>query len=166
MQSALKRLMDMAGALVGLVALFPLLGLLWLAVVAESGLPGFFRQQRAGRRGRHFTLLKFRSMAVRLGTEHGSFDAGCAARVTRVGAFLRKTKLDELPQLWNVFKGDMSLVGPRPEVRKWVEAYPERWARVLTPRGVGRGQQSGRAAARTRDGGWLVVLLVRVQALL
>lgn len=122
--------MDMAGALAGLVALSPLLGLLWLVVVAESGLPGFFRHQRAGCRGRYFSLLKFRSMTVRRGTEQGSFDVGSAARVTRVGAFLRKTKLDELPQLWNVLKGDMSLVGPRPEVEKWVAAYPERWAFV------------------------------------
>ncbi len=130
----MKRFMDVVGAWVGLVVLCPLLGLLWLAVVAESGMPGFFRQQRAGRRGRYFALLKFRSMTVRRGTEQGSFDVGSAARVTRVGAFLRKTKLDELPQLWNVLKGDMSLVGPRPEVRKWVEAYPERWAKVLTVR--------------------------------
>ena len=130
----MKRLLDMAGALAGLVALAPLLGLLWLAVVAESGLPGFFRQQRAGWRGRYFALLKFRSMTVRRGTEAGSFDAGSAASVTRIGRILRKTKLDELPQLWNVLKGEMSLVGPRPEVRKWVEVYPERWAKVLTVR--------------------------------
>lgn len=130
----MKRLIDLGGALAGLVVLSPLLGLLWLAVVAESGLPGFFRQQRAGCRGRYFSLLKFRSMAVRRGTEQGSFDVGSAARVTRVGAFLRKTKLDELPQLWNVLRGDMALVGPRPEVRKWVEAYPERWAKVLNVR--------------------------------
>jgi len=126
--------MDMAGALAGLVALSPLLCLLWFAVVEKSGLPGFFRQQRAGYRGRHFSLLKFRSMTVRRGAEQGSFDAGSAARVTRFGRFLRKTKLDELPQLWNVLVGEMSLVGPRPEVRKWVEAYPERWAKVLTVR--------------------------------
>lgn len=130
----MKRLMDVVGALAGLVVLSPLLGLMWLAVVAESGLPGLFRQCRAGLGGRDFMLFKFRTMTVRKGTEQGSFDAGSAARVTRVGAFLRKTKLDELPQLWNVLKGDMSLVGPRPEVRKWVEAYPERWARVLTVR--------------------------------
>ncbi len=130
----MKRLMDMAGALVGLVALSPLLALLWLAVVAESGLPGLFRQRRAGRGGRDFVLFKFRTMTVRRGTEQGSFDAGSSARVTRVGRFLRQTKLDELPQLWNVLKGEMTLVGPRPEVRKWVEACPEQWARVLTVR--------------------------------
>ena len=70
-------------------------------------------------------------MTVQAGTEKGSFEAGSARRVTPVGRFLRKTKLDELPQLWNVIKGEMSLVGPRPEVRKWVDAYPARWARVL-----------------------------------
>ncbi len=130
----MKRFMDMAGALVGLVALSPLLCLLWLAVVVESGWPGLFRQRRAGRGGRDFVLFKFRTMAVRRGSEAGSFDVGSSARVTRVGRFLRKTKLDELPQLWNVLVGDMSLVGPRPEVRKWVDVYPERWARVLTVR--------------------------------
>lgn len=130
----MKRLFDLACALGGIVVLAPLLALLWLAVVVESGLPGLFRQRRVGLGGRDFVLFKFRSMTVRRGTEQGSFDAGSAARVTRVGRLLRKTKLDELPQLWNVLKGDMSLVGPRPEVRKWVEAYPERWAKVLTVR--------------------------------
>jgi lipopolysaccharide/colanic/teichoic acid biosynthesis glycosyltransferase len=130
----MKRSLDLGCALGGLVVLSPLFALMWLAVVAETGRPGFFRQQRAGCRGRYFSLLKFRTMTVRCGAEYGSFDAGSTTRVTRFGTFLRKTKLDELPQLWNVLKGDMSLVGPRPEVRKWVEAYPERWARVLTVR--------------------------------
>lgn len=130
----MKRLLDISCACVGLAVLSPLLLLLWVAVVAETGLPGIFRQRRVGQYGRDFMLLKFRSMAVRREAEQGTFDAGSTARVTRVGRFLRKTKLDELPQLWNVLRGDMSLVGPRPEVLKWVQAYPERWARVLSVR--------------------------------
>jgi lipopolysaccharide/colanic/teichoic acid biosynthesis glycosyltransferase len=130
----MKRCLDIAGAFVGLVVLMPLLIAVWILVTLESGLPGLFRQQRVGRGGRDFVLYKFRTMTVRRGTESGSFEAGSSTRVTRVGKILRKTKLDELPQLWNVLKGDMSLVGPRPEVRKWVEAYPARWSKVLTLR--------------------------------
>lgn len=130
----MKRVLDIAGAWVGVVLLSPLLLAVWIAVVLESGLPGLFRQQRMGRGGNEFTLYKFRTMTVQRGAEHGSFDAGSSARVTRVGKFLRKTKLDELPQLWNVLAGDMSLVGPRPEVRKWFEAYPDRWSKVLAVR--------------------------------
>jgi lipopolysaccharide/colanic/teichoic acid biosynthesis glycosyltransferase len=99
-----------------------------------DGPPVLFRHARIGKAGRSFELLKFRTMAVAAGAEKGSFDLGSSSRVTRLGALLRRTKLDELPQLWNVLKGEMSLVGPRPEVPRWVEAYPERWARVLTIR--------------------------------
>jgi lipopolysaccharide/colanic/teichoic acid biosynthesis glycosyltransferase len=130
----MKRLFDLAGALAGLLILCPLLLALGAAIWITSGLPAFFRQSRVGRRGRDFRLLKFRSMTVLEGAEQGRFDAGTRRRVTPIGRFLRKTKLDELPQLWNVFRGDMSLVGPRPEVRKWVEAYPKRWAFVHTVR--------------------------------
>jgi lipopolysaccharide/colanic/teichoic acid biosynthesis glycosyltransferase len=130
----MKRILDIVGALTGGVLLSPLLAVVWMAVVQESGRPGLFRQRRMGRRGSEFTLYKFRTMTVQRGTERGSFDAGSSARVTRVGKLLRKTKLDEFPQLWNVLVGDMSLVGPRPEVRKWVEAYPDRWAKVLAVR--------------------------------
>jgi len=97
-----------------------------------DGRPIFFRQARVGINGTDFILYKFRTMRVERGAASGTFDAGDSSRITKIGAFLRKTKLDELPQLWNVFKGDMSLVGPRPEVRKWVDAYPQRWAKVLT----------------------------------
>ncbi|MFA4943142.1 MAG: sugar transferase [Lentisphaeria bacterium] len=130
----MKRLFDIVTSFLGLVALSPLLLLTALAIVAADGVPLLFRQLRVGRHGRDFRLCKFRTMAVRKEAEMGSFDAGGAARVTPLGRFLRKTKLDELPQLWNVLIGDMSLVGPRPEVRKWVDAYPERWAAVLTVR--------------------------------
>ncbi len=130
-------------ACLGLIALSPLLLIFAFAVWAGSGWPIFFRQQRVGRKGRNFTLLKFRTMTVKgrakegeegKSQDEGTFDAGDTSRVTPIGRFLRKSKMDELPQLWNVVRGDMSLVGPRPEVRKWVDVYPDRWANVLTVR--------------------------------
>lgn len=130
----MKRFLDIALASLGLVLLFPGVLGLGVAVLVADGPPVFFRQARVGRGGRDFTLLKFRTMTVLRGAGGGSFDAGSAARVTRLGAFLRRTKIDELPQLWNVLRGEMSLVGPRPEVRQWVEAYASRWARVLSIR--------------------------------
>jgi len=126
----MKRVFDMAISCVGLVLLLPLYVGLWCLVVVESGRPGFFCQQRIGRGGRPFMLHKFRTMTVLQGAEQGSFEAGSSTRVTSVGKIFRKWKLDELPQLWNVAKGDMSLVGPRPEVKKWVDEYPARWAKV------------------------------------
>lgn len=125
-----KRILDLVGAGAGLVLLAPLFGFLSLAIWAASGHPIYFRQMRAGVGGRPFVLYKFRTMRPLKDAEKGAFDAGSSSRVTPVGRFLRKTKLDELPQLWNVVKGDMSLVGPRPEVQRWVTAYPERWAVV------------------------------------
>lgn len=130
----MKRLFDIVASGIGLVVLLPLLILIALAVAVNSGLPVLFRQSRVGRGGRDFRLMKFRTMSVLKAAERGTFEAGSARRVTAVGRILRKTKLDELPQLWNVLLGDMSLVGPRPEVRKWVEVYPERWAWVHTVR--------------------------------
>jgi lipopolysaccharide/colanic/teichoic acid biosynthesis glycosyltransferase len=127
----IKRAFDILCSVFGLFFFGPLLVLISVAIKLQDGGPVFFRQCRAGRMGRDFVLFKFRTMSVQAGTEKGSFEAGSSRRVTRIGRWLRKTKLDELPQLWNVLKGDMSLVGPRPEVRKWVEAYPERWAKVL-----------------------------------
>lgn len=123
----MKRCFDIIASFYGLLMLSPVLLILAVAVVLDSGFPVFFVQKRVGKGGRQFRIFKFRSMTVSKAAAEGSFDAGNSRRVTRVGRILRKTKLDELPQLWNVFIGDMSLVGPRPEVQKWVEAYPERW---------------------------------------
>ena len=123
---------DITFASLGLLLLSPLLIIVSGIILIFDGRPIFFRQTRVGINGADFILNKFRTMNVVREAASGAFDAGDTSRITKIGAFLRKTKLDELPQLWNVFKGDMSLVGPRPEVRKWVDAYPERWAKVLT----------------------------------
>jgi len=125
---------DLLLAALALLLFAPLLAVLGIAVRLSSDGPALFCQERIGRYGRVFVLFKFRTMHVLKGTENGSFDAGNVSRITSFGRFLRKTKLDELPQLWNVLTGDMALVGPRPEVRKWVEVYPDRWATVLTVR--------------------------------
>ena len=130
----MKRTLDLVFALAGLVLLSPLLVLAWLCIVTTSGAPGLYRHRRVGKNGRIFTLFKFRTMTQVRGSQTCSFDPGCLERVTRLGKLLRRTKVDELPQLWNVLRGDMSLVGPRPEVPEWVAAYPDRWTRVLKVR--------------------------------
>lgn len=130
----MKRTFDILSSLFGLLLLWPFLLLVAIAILLTDGRPVFFKQLRVGRNGKGFSLFKFRSMRVLKTAESGRFDAGSSSRVTPVGRLLRKTKLDELPQLWNVLRGDMSIVGPRPEVRKWVDAYPERWKNVHTVR--------------------------------
>tara|TARA_R110002050_G_scaffold296359_1_gene456221 strand:+ start:15431 stop:16021 length:591 start_codon:yes stop_codon:yes gene_type:complete len=126
----MKRLFDLTAALLGLLVLLPVLLVLALFIKLTTPGPVVFVQTRIGQGGREFRLLKFRSMRVRPKTSEGSFDAGDQSRITWLGRILRKTKLDELPQLVNVLRGEMSLVGPRPEVRKWTEVYPEQWAIV------------------------------------
>jgi len=132
--TALKRVFDVTSASLGLVLLSPVLGSVALVVCLSTRGAVLFRQKRVGLEGADFVLLKFQTMTLRSGSEKGEFDAGDSSRVTNVGRFLRATKLDELPQLWNVIRGDMALVGPRPEVRKWVEVSPERWAIAHTVR--------------------------------
>jgi lipopolysaccharide/colanic/teichoic acid biosynthesis glycosyltransferase len=120
-----KRLFDMIISACGLVLASPIMLAIALAVRFESSGPAFFRQTRVGRGGKPFTILKFRSMYFSPESAGGPLTAANDRRVTTVGSFLRRTKLDELPQLINVLKGDMSLVGPRPEVPRFVEEYPD-----------------------------------------
>jgi lipopolysaccharide/colanic/teichoic acid biosynthesis glycosyltransferase len=126
----MKQIFDFVVSLVFTIIFLPIFLIVALFVVIDSGFPVFFVQQRVGKGGKLFGMYKFRTMSVLKEAQKGSFDAGDSSRVTLAGKILRKTKLDELPQLINVLSGKMSLVGPRPEVQKWVEAYPERWAVV------------------------------------
>ena len=124
----LKRLLDLTLSTLALVCLAPAIGLIALAVRIGSEGPAFFRQERIGRGGRPFPVYKFRTMTVdspTFGPKPASFED---ERVTRIGRFLRRTSLDELPQLINVLKGEMSLVGPRPEQPFLVARY-EPWQR-------------------------------------
>jgi lipopolysaccharide/colanic/teichoic acid biosynthesis glycosyltransferase len=125
----MKRLFDVAASAFGIVLLAPVLIVVALVVKADSEGPVLFRQRRVGRRGMPFRILKFRTMRLATNGSSAVFDAD--RRVTRAGAFLRRTKLDELPQLFNVLAGSMSLVGPRPEVPAYVAHYPERDRAVL-----------------------------------
>ena len=127
---AAKRAMDVGLCLLALPLALPLMALIALAVKADSPGPVLFRQQRVGRGGVPFRILKFRSMRLHDGSGPQVTAAG-DARVTRVGRWLRRTKLDELPQLINVLKGDMSLVGPRPEVARYLAPYPAEARRIF-----------------------------------
>ena len=112
----MKRLMDISLSLLALLLLLPLIALTALAIAADSGWPVLFRQTRVGRYGQTFGMWKFRSMVLEASARGPYFTAAGDPRITRVGRFIRRTSLDELPQLWNVLRGDMSLVGPRPDV--------------------------------------------------
>jgi lipopolysaccharide/colanic/teichoic acid biosynthesis glycosyltransferase len=127
-----KRALDVLASSAGLLVLAPLLAVIALAVKASSPGSVLFRQERVGRKGRPFLILKFRSM--RMGIAGPLVTAGGDSRITRLGKVLRRTKMDELPQLWNVLVGDMSLVGPRPEVRRYVDAFPEDYRAILSIR--------------------------------
>jgi lipopolysaccharide/colanic/teichoic acid biosynthesis glycosyltransferase len=125
----MKQLFDVTAAAFGIVLLVPLLIVIALLVRQDSTGPVLFRQRRVGRAGVPFDILKFRTMRVEAAGRGMDFDAD--RRVTRVGAVLRRTKLDELPQLFNVVGGSMSLVGPRPEVPDFVAHYSQRDRAVL-----------------------------------
>jgi lipopolysaccharide/colanic/teichoic acid biosynthesis glycosyltransferase len=124
---ALKRLMDVSGALVALVLLSPVMAWTALAVLITQGRPVLFRQERPGLGGKPFTIYKFRTMRpTKPGEVYYLTDDD---RLTRLGHFLRSSSLDELPELWNVLRGDMSLVGPRPLLMEYLDQYSELEAR-------------------------------------
>jgi lipopolysaccharide/colanic/teichoic acid biosynthesis glycosyltransferase len=125
-----KRFFDFVVSIILLLMLSPVIGL--ISIVIKILMPGpiFFTQIRIGYSGKEFKLLKLRTMTLEPKAFKGIFEPGNKSRITCFGKILRKTKIDELPQLLNVLKGDMSLVGPRPEVKIWTETYPEKWAIV------------------------------------
>jgi len=143
-QATLKRIFDVVVSAAALVVLSPLLLVISLLVVLEGHGPVLFRQKRPGFRGIPFLALKFRSMVDKRDDQgrHLPDDA----RITKLGAFLRRTSLDELPQFWNVLRGDMSMVGPRPLLMQYLDRYtPEQSRRHLVPPGItGWTQVNGR----------------------
>lgn len=127
----LKRAFDLLASGVGLIILSPLLLGIAFAVRLTSPGPALYRARRVGRHGKEFTLYKFRSMVANADRQGPGITAAQDRRITRVGRFLRRTKLDELPQLLNVLRGEMSLVGPRPEDPRYVAFYTPEQRRIL-----------------------------------
>ena len=145
----MNRALDIAGASLGLALASPLLAAAALAIKVEDGGPVFYRQLRVGQHGRDFELLKLRTMVVGAERQGAGFAVNEGdPRITRVGRLLRRLSLDELPQLWNVVRGEMSLIGPRPTLRYQVERYTPRQRRRLDvkPGITGWAQVHGRAS--------------------
>lgn len=131
----MKRLFDLCAAIFGLLLLSPTLAAIAAAIKLNSRGPVFFRQERVGRGFRRFRIFKFRTMVADAPQRGGQITSGHNdPRITRVGRFLRHWKLDELPQLLNVVAGEMSLVGPRPEVPRYVEMFRSDYADILKVR--------------------------------
>lgn len=126
------RIFDVILSFIGLLILSPFLLIVYLLIRLESKGGGFYTQTRIGKAGKPFQLYKFRSM--RIGSDKkGLITVGEKdSRITKMGYFVRRYKIDELPQLWNVLKGDMSLVGPRPEVKKYTDMYNDKQKKVLS----------------------------------
>ncbi|KEH98030.1 sugar transferase [Clostridium massiliodielmoense] len=156
-QFGVKRLMDIILSLIGIIILIPVYLIVFIAIKLDSKGPAIFKQVRVGKDNVPFKIYKFRTMVVNadkkrsleienVDIENFVFQSKSDNRITKVGAFLRKTSLDELPQLFNVFMGNMSLVGPRPEIPDVVKFYPPEYAqRLLVLPGItGLAQISGR----------------------
>jgi lipopolysaccharide/colanic/teichoic acid biosynthesis glycosyltransferase len=130
----MKRALDIVVAAAGLILLSPILLLISVLIKADSWGPVFFRQERIGKGFRPFRIYKFRTMVADASQIGSSITVGNDLRITKVGTFLRQTKIDEIPQLINVLKGEMSLVGPRPEVHKYVDLFRSDYEEILTVR--------------------------------
>lgn len=126
------RFLDITLSFLGLLILSPLLIIVYIAIVIESRGGGFYKQIRVGKDGKRFKLYKFRSMRVDSDSKSQITIGARDPRITKTGLFVRRFKIDELPQLLNVLKGDMSLVGPRPEVPLYVDMYTEEQRKVLS----------------------------------
>jgi lipopolysaccharide/colanic/teichoic acid biosynthesis glycosyltransferase len=130
----MKRAFDFTVATLGLIVFAPVFFVVGVLIKIESSGPAFFKQERIGRQFRPFHIYKFRTMTENAPQTGPAITVGDDARITRSGRFLRRSKIDELPQLINVFKGEMSLVGPRPELSRYVEMFPKDYEEILRVR--------------------------------
>lgn len=134
LQLIIKRIFDIIVSLIGLIALLPFFLIIAFAIKVDSTGPIFFKQVRISKNGKEFEIYKFRTMIQDAESKGMQITVGKDSRITKVGKFLRKSKIDELPQLINVLKGDMSFVGPRPEVPKYVALYDKDQRNILKVR--------------------------------
>ncbi len=132
-KSSLKRYLDFLFALIGLILVTPIMLVIGVLISIESAGGAIYSQERIGLNGQPFKLFKLRSMKV-VNTDNKHLTVGKDPRITKIGSFIRKFKIDELPQLWNVLIGNMSIVGPRPEVKKFVKLYSEEQMLILKVR--------------------------------
>jgi len=130
----MMRLFDVISAMIGLAVLSPILGIIGLLIKLEDDGPVFYRGERVGRGGKMFKIYKFRTLVIDAERLGGSSTADDDPRITKIGRRLRKYKLDELPQLINVLKGEMSIVGPRPEIKCYTDLYTEEERAILSVR--------------------------------
>lgn len=144
-----KRFMDIVAAVVGIVITFPLMLIIAIAIKLDNKGPALFKQVRTGKKGKEFVLYKFRSMAV----NNDFYNTAEEDRVTRVGKFIRKTSLDELPQLFNIIKGEMSFIGPRPWIVDYEKLFTKHQRKRLEvlPGITGLAQCSGRNNLNIKD---------------
>jgi len=127
----LKRFIDLSSSVLGVILLLPFFAIVAIAIKSETSGPVFFRQIRVGLHGSRFRIFKFRTMVSDAEFRGKKLTVGGDSRITKVGLFLRQHKIDELPQLFNIVTGDMSLVGPRPEVPEFVNKFTEEYSEIL-----------------------------------